>query len=149
MIPQTKCALAAGLLFLALANGCAPVQPVALPFYATTTPPIPPQDARLRYVYCVTAPKGYVIQQDKWDPYLVPCPVRAVPTATRSDSAPDGPDNDDPGRTTPPPSPPPEQPKPSHEGVKAGEAQAEVTRNDDGTTTETSTTSGSSATVTY
>lgn len=59
-------------------------------------------------VYCVQAPPaGYVLSQDKWDPYLVPCPVvvPAVPPVS-----PDLPDPQ-PGPTpTPNPNPTPRRP---------------------------------------
>lgn len=143
MTSHPKCALAAGLLSLALASGCTPVQPVA--YYTGTTPPIPAQEARVRYVYCVTAPKGYVVPQDKWDPYLVPCPVRVAPVSTPSRGSNDGSGPVQPDRPTPPPEPR----QPSHEGSSAGDASASVTRNQDGTTTETSTAGSATATVTY
>lgn len=147
MTSPLKSALMAGLLSLPLASGCTPVQPPGTHVYTSTTPPIPAQDARIRYVYCVTAPLGYVVPQDKWDPYLVPCPVRPARATKPSDRT----DPVDPDHPTPPPPPPPPPPprEPVNERSTAGDASASVTRNGDGTVTETSTAGGATATVTY
>lgn len=149
MTSQPTCALATSILYLALASGCTPVQPVVLSHYTTSPVIIPSQHARVRHVYCVTAPVGYVVPQDKWDPYLIPCPVPPTAVAAPSDGASERPGPVDPDRPTLPPSPRPEPPKPAHESSSAGDASTSITRNGDGTTTESSTAGGARATVTY
>lgn len=149
MTSQPTCALAMSIFYLALASGCTPVQPAVLRHYTTSPLVMPAQQVHVRQVYCVTAPKGYVVPQDKWDPYLIPCPVTSVAVAVPSDGVSERPGQVNPDRPILSPSPRPEPPKPAHEGSTAGDASASITRNKDGTTTESSTAGGAKATVTY
>jgi hypothetical protein len=61
---------------------------------------------------CVEAPIGYVIPQDKWDPYSIPCPPQVAIVAMRpGQNTPTNP-SDSPKTPTPPtpqPDTPPEQ----------------------------------------
>lgn len=88
-----KTAHAAVLVALMQVSGCqAPVVQMTAPQGYTTRP-----------IYCVQAPIGYVVSQDKWDPYLVPCPPQQVPAF----SPPGGGGGGTGGGPTPPPSPKP------------------------------------------
>jgi len=81
MTSQAAIGLVAGLAILSFAGACTQTRYVMVP--QGTTPPAPSagfgQTSRLEPVYCVDAPIGYVVPQDKWDPHLIPCPPKKIP----------------------------------------------------------------------
>lgn len=78
--------LVAATVLLTGAAACTQTRYVMVP--QGTTPPAPSagfgQASRLDPIYCVDAPVGYVVPQDKWDPHLIPCPPKKIPVRLAS-----------------------------------------------------------------
>lgn len=78
--------LVAATVLLTGAAACTQTRYVMVP--QGTTPPAPSagfgQASRLEPIYCVDAPVGYVVPQDKWDPHLIPCPPKKIPVRLAS-----------------------------------------------------------------
>ena len=149
-------ALLVGLFATVLVGGCTQTRYVVVERGSLSTasmPAVAPQvtpSLRVQPIYCVEAPIGYVVPQDKWDPYTIPCPPRPVVASVRTAGTGAKTPAGEPGKPTPTPPQPSPQPatKPKNETAKAGNVVASETRNENGTLDQSSDTTGSSASCT-
>lgn len=146
-------ALLVGLFATALVGGCTQTRYVVVERGSLSTASMPaaaPQvtpSLRVQPIYCVEAPVGYVVPQDKWDPYTIPCPPRTVAASVRTAGTGAKTPAGEPGKPTPTPPQPAPQPTatPKKEVAKAGNVEASRITKEDGTIDEGSKTSGSSS----
>lgn len=133
MTSHRAIALAAGVLALPFLGACS--QPRYVVLSQGTTPPIRTTQHVVagQPIYCVTAPTGYVVSQDKWDPHLIPCPTRVAILTTPSAGAKATPDRPGPTQPTNPTRSLPSQ----EDSTTSSGTSASVTRNPDGSEVHT------------